>query len=85
MNYGQRNATSPYTAADCGKGYAAALVSAIGASMTLRVITNPIIKSASGGKKAIVNGIVGYVGCGCAGFANLYFMRQKELNDGIQV
>lgn len=85
LNYGQRNATSTYTTTDCLIGYGAALASAITASMSLRLLTNPLIKTASGGKKAIINAIVGYVGCGCAGFANLYFMRQKELTSGISV
>ena len=85
MNYGNRNATSNYTNNDILKGYAVACVASIGTALLIRKGFSSYTKNMKGAKLVVMNSISSFFACSTAGFLNAYFMRQSELDKGIEV
>jgi hypothetical protein len=57
----------------------------MGVAYTLRKLTAPIQKTASGKKLIFLNTFVGSVSSACASYANTSLMRQAEVKTGIEV
>lgn len=79
MNYGNANASSPYTTNDIAKSY----VSAVGASVTMAMIIRQInlkrSQAATGARLVALNAFTSTIASMCGGFTNNFFMRQVEL------
>jgi len=85
LNYGNRNASSNYTEKDIAKSYGAACVSSIGVALGIRKALEGKTRHMKGSKLVIFNSISAFFACSTAGFLNAYFMRQTEMNTGIDV
>ena len=85
MNYGNANASSPYTAEDIGKSYACAVGASVGIAMLIRQINLKRSAAATGSKLIMLNAITSTVACMCGGFANNWFMRMKEMDQGLEL
>ena len=67
------------------KGYSAACSSSIIVALSIRKALESRTKHMKGGKLVIFNSISAFFACSTAGFLNAYFMRQTELEKGIDV
>jgi len=87
VNYCNKNESCPFTTLDLVKGYSAAVASSIFVGVGLRVLTRGALKSAKAGsnKLLLLNTLVSTVASCCATCCNTTFMRQAEVDQGIQV
>lgn len=85
LNFGNKNSTCPYSNSDLAMGYAAATGASVGMGVTLRKLTAPLTKTASGKKLFFLNFLVGATASGTAGFCNTLCMRYVEIRKGIDV
>ena len=85
LNYGNRNASSPYTNKDLLKGYLGATAVSVGIALYARTLLASTLNSFSGGKLVIANAVIGWLSGSLAGAANVALMRSKEFVEGIQV
>merc|ERR1712110_1231848 len=83
MNYGNANASSPYTKEDITKGALAAVGSSITVALTIRQINLKRYAVAKGPKLILLNAATSTIACGVGGFANNWFMRSAEMERGI--
>ncbi|CDW90303.1 sideroflexin 5 [Stylonychia lemnae] len=85
MNYGNRNASSPYTNEDILKGYAFAVLTSGGIALYSRKLLASKLKALKGARLILANSALGYLAGAFAGVGNVVMMRSKELKDGIQL
>lgn len=85
MNYGNANASSPYTKEDIGRSYASAVVASVGVSLLIRQINAKRSAAATGARLIMLNAITSTVACMCGGFANNWCMRMVEMEKGIEL
>ena len=85
MNYGNANASSPYTTEDIGRSYASAVAASVGVSLLIRQINAKRSAAATGARLIMLNAFTSTVACMCGGFANNWFMRQVEMERGIEL
>ena len=85
MNYGNRNASSPYTTKDMLLGYTAAVSSSVGLSLGLQKACKNMTKNLKGGNLVLANCAISYIAVASAGFLNSYCMRMGEMERGIKV
>ena len=85
MNYGNRNASSPYTTSDLARGYAGAVAVSVSIAMTSRRMLASQLKQFKGAKLIILNALLNYLAGATAGASNLVLMRYKEIESGITV
>ena len=85
MNYGNRNATSLYTQEDILKSYFVAVGSSIVVALSIRKALSGWTRNISGAKLIVANSISSFFACSIAGYMNAHFMRQTELERGIDV
>ena len=85
MNYGNANASSPYTKEDIGKSYASAVCASVGVALLIRQINAKRSASATGARLIALNALTATIACMCGGFANNWFMRQVEMERGIDL
>ena len=83
LNYGNRNASSPYTPSDLAKGYFAAVGSSITVALLLRKAFTNLTSKATGTRLTLLNAIVGATATGAASFLNTMCMRGSEMQRGI--
>ena len=83
MNYGNANASSPYTAEDITKGALAAVSSSVAVALTIRQINLKRSAAATGPKLILLNAATSTIACAAGGFANNWFMRSAEMERGI--
>jgi len=75
MNYGNRNASTPYTTNELASGYLAACAVSIGIAMGSRYFFANFLKKQKGQKQILANAVIGYFSAAIAGVANLACMR----------
>lgn len=85
MNYGNRNATSLYTTEDILKSYAVAVTSSIGVALAIRKALSGWTHNLHGSKLIVANSVSSFFACATAGYLNAHFMRNTELEKGIDV
>lgn len=85
MNYGNANASSPYTTNDLMRSYGAAVGTSAGIALLIRQINAKRSAVATGARLIMLNAITSTIACACGGFANNYFMRMVELEKGIEL
>ena len=85
MNYGNRNASTPYTSADLAQGYLGACAASMGIAIVSRTMVANQLKSLSGARLLILNMALNYIAVASAGFLNCALMRYKETRDGIDI
>lgn len=85
LNYGNRNASSPYTTNDLMRGYFAAVGSSVTVAITLRKLCSSLTAKATGTKLTLLNAIIGATATGAASFLNTVSMRKTEMERGIDV
>ncbi|CDW88434.1 sideroflexin [Stylonychia lemnae] len=85
LNYGNRNASSPYTTKDLAFGYSAAVGSSVTMALLLRKLFSNVSKNVTGAKFILVNSVVASIASGTAGFLNTFCMRKVEMTNGIEV
>ena len=85
MNYGNANASSPYTKEDITKGAIAAVGSSVIVALTIRQINLKRSAAASGAGLILLNAATSTTACACGGFANNWFMRSAEMGRGISM
>ena len=83
LNFGNRNASSPQTTADLATAYCMACVVSIGVALTLRKAADRALAGKTGAAVAVAGNVIGYSAVTIAGNANVYLMRQAELNKGV--
>lgn len=83
MNYGNANASSPYTSEDITKGACAAVGSSVAVALTIRQINLKRSAAAKGPKLILLNAATSTIACAAGGFANNWFMRSAEMERGI--
>merc|ERR1712029_221388 len=83
MNFGNANASSPYTKEDITKGALAAVGSSVGVALTIRQINLKRSAAATGAKLILLNAFTSTIACAAGGFANNWFMRSAEMERGI--
>lgn len=84
LNYGNRNASSPYTNKDLAFGYSAAVGSSVSMALILKKLFANVTKNVTGSKFILVNSIIAAMASGTAGFLNTFCMRQVEMKNGIE-
>lgn len=85
LNYGNRNASSPYTLTDMMKGYWGAVVTSITISVTLNRLFSKATKRMTGAKQIIISTILNWIAVSLANASNVGLMRYKELEQGVSV
>lgn len=85
LNYGNRNASSIYTNEDIAKSYAVACASSISVGLLIRKLLAGRAAAASGASLIVLNSVSSFFACASAGFMNAWFMRQTEMQKGINV
>ena len=85
MNYGNANASSPYTKEDITKGALAAVGSSVGVALTIRQINLKRSAAAKGPKLILLNAATSTIACAAGGFANNWFMRSAEMERGVSL
>lgn len=85
MNYGNANASSPYTREDIIKSYLMAVTASVGVALTIRQINAKRSAAATGARLIMLNAFTSTVACMCGGFANNWFMRQVEMERGLEL
>ena len=85
MNYGNANASSPYTSEDIGRSYASAVAASVGVSLLIRQINAKRSAAAFGARLIMLNAITSTIACMCGGFANNWCMRMVEMERGIEL
>ena len=85
VNYGNRNASSVYTAADIGKSYTCAVSSSIIVALAIRKLVAIKFGHVGGAKQILLNSVSAFFAVSTAGFLNAYLMRQTELTSGINI
>ena len=85
MNYGNRNASSPYKTSDLLRGYLGAVAVSCGITVYSKILFAELLKNFGGGKLIIINAILAYIATAFAGASNLFLMRYKEMYNGIEV
>lgn len=85
LNYGNRNASSPYTTRDLAFGYSAAVGSSVTVALALRKLFANVSKNVTGAKLILVNSLVAAMASGSANFMNTMCMRKVEMKNGIEV
>lgn len=85
MNYGNRNASTPYSSQDLLKGYLAAVLVSVGLAFTSRLAFAGFLSRQTGQRQIFANATIGYFSGAFAGVANLACMRQKEMKKGVNV
>ena len=75
LNYANKNPSCTYSNKDLAQGYGGAVSVSMGVAFTLRKMTSPIQKTASGKKLVFLNTFVGAVSSACASYANTSLMR----------
>jgi hypothetical protein len=85
FNYGNRNASAVSTNSELLKSYAIAVTSSITVALSIRKAVSGYTKTLKGPKLLIANSFSSYVACSTAGSLNVYFMRYKELETGIDI
>ena len=79
MNYGNRNASSPYSLKDMGIGYCGAVAVSVTIAMYSRVLFAGLLSQLSGAKLVLINAFIGWIAGAMAGACNLTLMRMKEM------
>jgi hypothetical protein len=85
FNYGNRNASSTYTAEDILKGYTVAVVSSIAVALGIRKALSPITRNMKGARLILMNSVSSFFACSTAGYLNSFFMRRSEMERGIDI
>ena len=85
MNYGNANASSPYTSQDIGRSYGAAVGTSVGVALLIRQINLKRSAAATGARLIMLNAITSTVACMVGGFANNWCMRMVEMERGIEL
>ena len=67
------------------KSYGYACASSIGVALGIRKILEPRTVGMKGAKLMMFNSISAFLACSTAGFLNAYFMRNTELEKGIDI
>ena len=75
VNYGNRNASSVYTAADIGKSYTCAVSSSIIVALAIRKLVAIKFGHVGGAKQILLNSVSAFFAVSTAGFLNAYLMR----------
>ncbi|CAI2373929.1 unnamed protein product [Moneuplotes crassus] len=85
LNYGNRNASSPYTKKDIIRGYSGAVATALTISVSLNKIFSGVTSKMTGTKRFIVSTSFNWFAISLANAANCSLMRFKEIQEGISV
>lgn len=85
LNYGNRNASSPYTNKDLAFGYSAAVGSSVSVALFLRKAFSGLTRNVTGSKLILINSLVAAMASGTANFFNTFCMRQAEMKNGIEI
>ena len=85
LNFANRSASSEFSKQDLIKSYILASTSSIGIGMILNKAFQPVTNRLSGTKKLFVSTFCGFSAVFFASAANLFFMRGKEIKEGITV
>ena len=85
INYGNRNASSTYTTSDILKSYCFATGSSVVVALGIRKSVEHKTKTMVGAKLLLYNSGSAMVASAVAGFLNTWFMRQVEMQKGIDV
>lgn len=85
LNYGNANATSPYTKQDLAMSYCMAVSVSMAVALTVRQVNLKRTLAATGSSLILLNAATSTTAAACGGFANNYFMRQSELERGIEL
>ena len=85
LNYANRNASSKYTNQDIIKSYVAACSSSILIGLVIRKALAGRTAGITGAKAYVYNAFSSFFACASAGFLNAWFMRQTEMEKGINV
>lgn len=79
FNFGNRNASSTITTSQILASYTLAVVSSIGAAMSLRKLTGTLLGGRTGTAIVVANGIVNYGAVAFSSGLNVAFMRNQEI------
>lgn len=85
MNYGNRNASSQYTAKDMGVGYLGAVFVSVSIALYTRRVFASQLAKLSGANLNVANAFLAFLAGSMAGMMNMMLMRFKELREGIKI
>jgi hypothetical protein len=85
INYGYRNPTAEVKNVEILVSYFAAVGSSVLSAILLRVWTNPLLATLTGGKYLLLNTLVAQVASLVGHFASTALMRRSEVTNGIKV
>ena len=85
MNYGNRNASTPYTTGDLARGYSGAVATSVGIALASRIAFASQLSALKGSRLIMANAFLGYLSAAFAGVANCCLMRFKEAQEGIEI
>lgn len=85
MNYGNRNVSSTLSTQDLAKGYGGAVAVSVSIALFSRIALAKQISALQGPKLILASACLNYFAAAFAGATNLLMIRQKEMQDGINV
>ena len=85
MNYGNANASSPYTTNNLARSFGAAVGTSTFVALAIRQMNAKRSAAATGASLIMLNAFTSTTACACGGFANNWFMRSVEMEKGIEL
>ena len=85
LNYGNRNASSPYSNYDLLKGYGGSVITSCGLALALSRMFKPLTSKLTGPKKMFIATFFNWLAVCSASSANILLMRNKEISQGVSV
>lgn len=85
MNYGNRNASTPYTTGELAQAYGAASACSMGIAMVSRTLVADKLKSFKGSRFLMLNAMLNFLAASMAGGLNCCMMRYKEARAGVDI
>ena len=85
VNYGNRNATTPYTTRDIINGFMISVGSSVAVALAIRKAFEGYTRHLHGARLIAVNTVSTFWACAFSGYLNAYYMRRSELEHGIDI
>ena len=85
MNYGNRNASTPYTTSELAQSYLAASACSMGIAMVSRTMVADKLKNLKGSRFLMLNAMLNFIAASMAGGLNCALMRWKETKAGVDI
>ena len=85
MNYGNRNASTPYTKAELAQSYVTASACSMAIAIVSRTMVADKLKNFKGSRFLVLNAMLNFLATSSTGALNCVLMRWKETKIGVDI